>query len=196
MRHFALLIAILAAVAVIAGCGGSSDSSGSASGSPSSTSDSSETTTSSSGEEPTDEGGEGEEVLAKLEFISEADAICKRIQKKGAPLESQYSQLGESANTPPELKKLAGVVRKLLGYASEGIGEVQALDEPPADTKAVEDYAAVIDERISTGEEFADALEKGERSQANGLLEEAGEIATQAEKMASDYGFEVCGSSK
>lgn len=197
MRHFVLLVSLLATVAVIAGCGGSSGSSGGETSgttqdSSSPTSDSTGTTTSTVEEEPDESGG----TLSKSEFIAQADDVCKRTQEESAPLEARYNQQGESANTPPELKELGGMVRKLLGYAAKGISEVQELEEPAADTKAIEDYAAVINERISTGKDFAGALESGNQNQANSLVEKAGDIASEAESLAADYGFKVCGSNK
>jgi hypothetical protein len=195
MRHFVLLISLLAIVAVIAGCGGSSDSSDTASGTSNAASDGSSGSTTS----PADDGGsdgDGTSLVAKSEFITEADAICKRIQQKTAPLGDQYAQLGESARTPQDLEKLAGVVRELLDYADKGITGVQGLEEPAADQQVIEDYVATIKERIATGEEFADALEAGNQSEASSLSEEAGDISQEAERKAKSYGFAVCGIAK
>jgi hypothetical protein len=196
MRHFVLLVSLLATVAVIAGCDGS-DSSGSAtSGSSNASSDSSgatETTDSPSGGESEGESGGA---LTKSEFIAQADDICSRIQEETVPLENRYSQLGKSARSPADLKELAGVVRELLGYAGKGIGEVQGLEEPATDTEAIDEYAAVIEKRIATGKEFASALESNNQSEANSLIKENGDIGKEAEGLAKNYGFKVCGSSK
>ncbi len=134
--------------------------------------------------------------MAKSEFITEADEICKRTQQETGPLEDQYAQLGESASTPQDLEKLAGVVRELLDYADKGIAGVQELEEPAADQAVVEDYVATIKKRLVTGEEFADALEAGKQSEANSLIKEAGDISQEAERKAKSYGFAVCGIAK
>lgn len=193
MRHFSLAICLLVAVASIAGCGGSSASSSTSSDSSSDPSGSSSAPVDSTNS--TQEGKSGGS-LTKSEFIAQADDICAALQKKIAPLEANFQQLTETAKSASDFKKIAEVVRELVGYSANGIKQIQELEPPAADQGTITIYAGTVNSRVSTGKEFADALEAGEQAQVNSLSERGSDISEEVEQMAKSYGFKVCGSAK
>lgn len=193
MRHFFLAICLFLAVAAIAGCGGSSGASSDPSGSSSSSSDTSSApagSTSSTQEET------GDGPLTKSEFIAQADDICATIQKEGAPVEARFQQLSKAAKNASDFKKVADLVRELVGYSAKGIEQIQELEPPVADQGTIDIYAGTVNSRVSTGKEFADALEAGEQEKVNSLGERGSAIGEEVEQMANSYGFKVCGAAK
>jgi hypothetical protein len=185
MRHFPLAICLLVVIAAITGCGGSSGSSSSSSDSSSDPSSSTGSTQVTSGESPT-----------KSEFIAQADDICKTIKEEAAPLEARFQQLSEKAKSSSEFKQLADLLRELVGYSAKGVDQIQELEPPVADQGAVDAYTTTIDSRVSTGKEFADALDAGAQEQVSTLSKQASALTSKAEQMAKTYGFKVCGAGK
>ncbi len=193
MRHFFLAFCLLVAVAAIAGCGGSSGSSSDSSDTSSSSSDTSSAPVDSTSSTQEETSGQP---LAKSEFIAQADDICTTIQKEVAPVEASFQQLSETAKSASEFKKVADVLRELVGYSAKGIEQIQELEPPAADQDTINVYVGTVNSRISTGKEFADALEAGEQEQVSSLSEKGSAISKEVEQTAKSYGFKVCGNAK
>ena len=186
MRHFPPAICLLVVIAAIAGCGGSS-------GASSNSSDSSSDPASSTGSTQVETSGESP---TKSEFIAQADDICKTIKEEAAPLEARFQQLSEKAKSSSEFKQLADLLRELVGYSAKGVDQIQELEPPVVDQGAVDAYTATIDSRVSTGKEFAEALDAGAQEQVSNLSTQASALTSKAEQMAKAYGFKVCGAGK
>jgi len=189
MRHFFLAICLLVAIAAITGCGSSSGSSSSSSSSSDSSSDPSNSTSST-------QAGTSGEPLTKSEFIAQADEICKTIKEEDASVEARFGQISEKAKSASEFKELADVLRELIAYSAKGIKQIQELEPPAADQATINIYVGAVNSRVSTGKEFADALEAGEQEQVNSLSKKGNDISSEVEQMAKTYGFKVCGDAK
>lgn len=176
MRRYLLPIFILGILA-LAGCGGSSD-------------DPSDPTST-----ETAAGTQGES-LSKTEYIAEADQICKKAQEDAASMESQFTQLSEGISNPKQAKELADLLGELTAHTKREVAQLKALEPPPADAEVVNSFFAAVEDRIATGEDFADAVEDGDQSRVNSLNKQGSSQRTKSTSIAQRYGFKVCGAEK
>ncbi|MDQ3645716.1 MAG: hypothetical protein M3345_02130 [Actinomycetota bacterium] len=120
--------------------------------------------------------------LSKEEFIAQADAICK-----------QADEQTETLATPTSPAEAGGFVEKAQEITGESVRKIRELEPPAGDEDTIETMLNKVEEALAYLPTMAEA------AQAKDLktLQEAGRqlqaTAGEAQKIARDYGFEVCG---
>jgi hypothetical protein len=149
----AFVAAAIAVALVVAGCGGGGDSG----------------TTASS--------------ISKEEFISKADAICK----KGT--ERMQAAIGRLLKKQPNITKVTKdeqekiVATVMVPSVSREVKELRALGVPDGDEERVDAIIAALEEGVETAERDPEAVTNSSEV-----------IFGIASRLAGEYGAEVCGS--
>ena len=146
-----------------------------------------------------DKGGGGGEPLTKPEFISQADAICKKYEEKGESIKpeglpSDFDPTSPNA-TDEQLDKFGDFIEEVVDVFRGEVDELRDLT-PPADFQT--DYNRALELLDETGNEYEEASEAAhdaDRDKIKEKLEEADRHSNDANKIAKDYGLKVCGAS-
>lgn len=169
MRHrtIATLLALAALALLVAGCGSSGGASSSSSG------------------ESSSAGGEGSSSLTKAELIKQGDAICKKGNEDVEGEANEFAKENGIDVNKPSTSDQEDVISEVIGPAimrqAEKIGELGA---PSGEEEEVEAVVAAV-------EAGAEEAEQAPGSILNG---KGGGPFAEANKLASAYGFKVCGS--
>ena len=127
-------------------------------------------------------GGDGEERLSRAEFVSRADAICRKY-------EARLDALGQPTNVQ-ELRSFADKALPIARDGREELGEVT----PPEELE--ETYDAWLehgDEAIEIVERLRDAAADGDQAEIQRIARDAEETDRQSNRLAAELGFEQCG---
>jgi hypothetical protein len=127
-------------------------------------------------------GDGGGERLTREELIARADAIC-------AEASDRLDALGEP-ETPEQLARLAD---EAAAIAEEQLGRLRNL-RPPAENE--DEYAAMLDlteKQIEATRGISEAAAAGDADAAQARIAEVKRLDDEADRLASAYGFEVCG---
>lgn len=122
--------------------------------------------------------------LTKAEFIKQGDAICKQ---GNAEIEAGFEDFSEDNDIPQnqEPSKTQGVeiVETVIVPNIKQQGEeIRALGAPEGEEGQVEDLLDSLDAAVSEAEEDPESL-----------FDEKSDPFAEANRQATDYGFEVCG---
>lgn len=168
MRHrtIATLLALAAFAVLVAGCGSSGGGS------------------SSSGESSS-AGGEGSSSLTKAELIKQGDAICKQGNEDVEGEANEFAKENGIDVNKPSTSEQEEVVSEVIGPAimrqAEKIAELGA---PSGEEEEVEAIVAAVEA----------GAEEAEQEPGSILNGKGGGPFAEANKLASAYGFKVCGS--
>lgn len=121
----------------------------------------------------------GGDVLSKQEWIAAADAIC-------VELNDRLAEIPE----PETLEILAATGDEVNQLARDAIGELRALEPSPEEQDDVAELLDAFDALVDAGDEFVGAAADGEPPAE--LLRTMDAAADTAERLAADYGLEVC----
>lgn len=126
-------------------------------------------------------GGGGSESLTKAEFVEQADAICKQSSNRiGKEYEAfAKSQAKETGLSPMQWTETGEQI--LLPNVQAQAEELRELAPPEADADEISRMLDTFDAAVEEGQEDPKSL-----FSANSPLAEANELAR-------EYGFEVCG---
>jgi hypothetical protein len=169
----AAFVALLALVAVVAGCGGGGSSSDTTGGG----------TTSGESGGSTESSGSSGAAPTKAAFIKEGDEICTKDETE---LDKELEAFAEENNIDPEKGELSAdqetelFQELVLPNIAKQAEEIAALTPPEGDEETIEELTDTLSSEVEEAEE-----EGGKPS--NDTL--AG-----ATKMAQAYGFKSCGS--
>ena len=173
MRPWAALLAV---VLVLAGCGGSDDGA---------SSDAATDTV------PATEPSGGD----KASYIAAGDEICADAQIEAAALLEEAQALQQQSETlPPDefLSRAADFWQGQIDFAEDFRGQFAELEPPAEDAERHEEFLASVDEGISTATEIQQTLEDGNEVPGS-LSDEYRASVEEGNRLARDYGFQVCG---
>lgn len=123
----------------------------------------------------------GEEALTKVEFIEQGDAICEKAEKQSANEAEEFAK-----DNGFDLEKASGeeleeaVAAVLVPALSRQAEEIDALGAPEGDKEKVDAIVVALEDGTADVEDDPSLVFEGEP------LKEASRLAT-------DYGFKVCG---
>lgn len=180
IRPIALAVLALAIALIVGGCGGGS-------GSDDSNSNSNGGNSSEGGS--SSEGGGGTSSISKAEFIKEADGICAAGKKQ---VESEYAaylkkkgikEISPKASSRTEAEAQATEVIETIAIPAlrrqfDAIGALGV----PDDGEQVSAYHAAVEKGIKVGER-----------EPVSLFTSADKVFAEADKLADEIGFKVCG---
>lgn len=127
-------------------------------------------------------GGDGGERLSEADWIAQADAVCAEAQ-------AELDALPEPT-TPAELTELA---EEAVTIAEEQLSRLRELRPPEA---AEDDYTEMLDltaRQIELTGEIAEAAAARDQARVEELIEQGEEVDDEADALAAEYGFQVCG---
>ncbi len=130
---------------------------------------------------------------SKSHYIAEADRVCQSVQTQAAPLIRRLTSAAGSL-TAAQARQLAGVVQQLHSVGAQYISQLQALEQPSGDHKAIEKFLQPSKQTIAAIGQAGNALSNGQPTQALAVLQQAQPLAQQANTAAQAYGFKQCGS--
>ena len=167
---------LLAVVLVLAGCGGNDDGA--------STDVATDTA-------PATEATDGD----KASYIAAGDEICADAQTEAAALLEEAQALQQQSETlPPDefLSRAADFWQGQIDFAEDFRGEFAELAPPAEDAERHEEFLASVDDGISVATEIQQTLEDGNEVPGS-LSDEYRASVEEGNRLARDYGFQVCG---
>lgn len=173
MRAWGILSVV---VLVLAGCGGSDDG-----GNTDAATDTAPATNAAGGE--------------KASYIAAGDEICADAQIEAAALLEEAQALQQQSETlPPDefLSRAADFWQRQIDFAEAFRGQFAELEPPAEDAERHEEFLASVDEGISTATEIQQTLEDGNEVPGS-LSDEYRASVEEGNRLASEYGFQVCG---
>lgn len=120
--------------------------------------------------------------VSKEEFIEKADAICSQKLEESSAIE-QPTDLESTGNL------FAGVTPILVAQTRE----IRALEAPDEDAAVLEDWLNTQDELVVVFRTAAEAAGSGDQEGFDAAFTDANAIQAQSSRLASQYGFDVCG---
>jgi len=129
-----------------------------------------------------DGGGDGGERLSKAEFISQADAICRKY-------EARLDALGQ----PTNVSDLRSFADKALPIAREGREELGRLEPPAGLEDTYDSWLEHGDEAIEIVERLRDAAAENDQAEIQQIARDAEETDRESNRLAAEIGFEQCG---
>ena len=145
-----------------------------------------------------DGDGGGGEPLSKAEFISQADAICKKHEAEGdaikpEDLPSDFDPTSPNA-TEEQLDRFGDYIDKIVPVFRDQLDELRELT-PPEDFQTDYNRAlGLLDETANEYEEAGEAAHDADREKIKEKLQEGSRHSNDADKIATDYGLKECGS--
>jgi hypothetical protein len=125
--------------------------------------------------------GGGESRLSKEEFQQQANAICKRYDKKIAAI-----------GTPTSAAEIPAFVEKGIPLIRQGLAELRAL-EPPAELQ--DDFDQMLDETektIPAAQKLADAAAKQDVAAVQEAIKAGNDANTASDRLATRLGLSQC----
>lgn len=124
----------------------------------------------------------GNDALSKEEYIERADAICRETERQTQDL--------ERPRTPEEL---AGFVDEAERVTADLLRQLRDLQPPEEDRQEIDALLNKIQEALGYLPSIARAAEERSAARIKQLGRELREVSSEANEMARDYGFQVCG---
>lgn len=120
--------------------------------------------------------------VSKEEFIQQADDICS------AKLEES-----SAIPQPTDLESTGNLFREVTPILQAQTREIKALEAPDEDIEVLEDWLKTQDELVGVFQAAAQAAGSGDQEGFDAAFTEANAIQAQSSRLASQYGFAVCG---
>ena len=142
-------------------------------------------------------GSSGDDGPTRAEYIAATDARCTASNKRTRELNVQLRRAAASASDDRDLlRRLAPILQR--GYASvrDNAAAFEAADPPAADAAEVERIRDAYDEQAQQVRKLAAAARRGDIAAFGSLSEAQKAIITRARRLAREYGFRECGSSR
>ena len=139
--------------------------------------------------------GSGAEADARNRFVAEADALCTGVRKAGDGILARLERI--EAGTQPERTKatqLARVFGDQIRIIADFRNRLADLEPPPGDRARVAELVAALDDGAAALTRVRAALADGDFDRANELLPDYVAAVDEGNRLAREYGFEVCGS--
>jgi hypothetical protein len=124
----------------------------------------------------------GGERLTKAEFIAAADAICEQATRALDELEE-----------PDSLEKLADYAPRASEIVADQLERLRELRPPEADEGLIDRALDLSEQQNELAEEVGEAAAAGDRERAGELVGQIQPLDEEANHIAQEYGFDVCG---
>lgn len=168
---FRMCVALLACVAVTAGCGDEEDAASPASGSSA--------------------AKQAEQRLTKEEWIERADAICVETEDAQGEIEDSLAAI-RSRSYRGLFKKAARVIKEGVAETRDGFDRLQALKPPAADSAQVAEWLSAVDQMLGTYDDIVIGLRDGKRTRLVKAVREGERIDGEQEVLADLLGLVDC----
>lgn len=143
-------------------------------------------------------GGGSSTALSKEDFISQADAICTKYdQKFKDEVQPTYPAADptSTSTSDDDVKAFADPLSATHDLYSEQLDELRGLT-PPEDFQEQYDSAlASLDTSLQSIADAADAAGNADREGVTAAVQAGQTASSEADKIAQDYGLQVCGQS-
>ncbi len=137
-------------------------------------------------------GGSGSR-LSKQEFITKADAICKDANDAFDQIDFGDVDPTSAAATEEDLDRFGDALEEGIGIFRDEVSTLRDLN-PREDFEAAFDGAMDdLEAGIERLDEAANAAHDGDNATVRSKLNESQTFTDRADKVARDYGLEVCG---
>ena len=125
--------------------------------------------------------------VSKEDFIAQADDICR----------ASFDESAEISETidfeAGGLSGAATLFRETTPILENQTREIRALERPEEDQELLQDWLNTQGRLVEVFQTAADEAAAGEQRGFTEASTEANEIQAHASRLASEYGFEVCG---
>ena len=126
--------------------------------------------------------GAGNPGLPKAEWITRADKICATARDDIAALPR-----------PGTLAEVGAYATKTRKIAERELGALRNLDAPRTDRDTVMKMLQFVEDGIHATERVEKAAKNGDAEAATSAIDEVNGLTDRANKLARDYGLQVCG---
>ena len=141
-------------------------------------------------------GGGSGTALSKEDFIAQADAICtKHDDEFASEVEPTFPNVDPtSANTPDEaLKEFEEPLNATQELRSRQVDELRTLRPPEEFQEQWDTVLSFLDASVEELGRAADAVGEADREAMAAAFADGQEGSDEADRIARDYGFKVCG---
>lgn len=133
--------------------------------------------------------GGGSDRLTKTQVIAQGDVICKTFSDKAGPIGSGIT----SAPSVDNLAQYATAFGQLETVFKNMIDGLKGLSPPETDQKTYDAITKGLDDELVALREAKTAAESGDLTAFNTAGAKIGQLDSVTSKLATDYGFQVCG---
>jgi ABC-type phosphate/phosphonate transport system substrate-binding protein len=122
--------------------------------------------------------------ISKEEFITKADAVCQRGNKRMETALVGFLTKDKKIQKPNQADNEKFILTVLIPNLKREIKEIQALGVPDGDEEKVEAMIAALEEGLDTAEDNPEVVAAGTSDIVFGI----------ASRLAGEYGLATCGS--
>ena len=120
--------------------------------------------------------------VSKEEFVEQADDICSAALEESAGIPQ-----------PTDLESTGNLFAEVTPILENQTRDIRALERPEEDQDVLEDWLNTQEQLIEVFRTAADEATSGNQEGFDEAFTEANAIQAQSTRLASEYGFEVCG---
>jgi hypothetical protein len=131
----------------------------------------------------------GTDRLTKAELITQGDAVCKTFSDKAGPIGQDITAAPSADNLP----QYATAFGQLESVFSDMIDSLKALSPPEADQSTWDSITSGLTSELAALREAKTAAESGDLTAFNAAGTKIGQLDGETSKLATTYGFQVCG---
>ena len=127
----------------------------------------------------------GGDRLSKTDYVKQADATCRKYEKRLQPLERELTE----TQSPQAAAK---VIDRAIPVVREGVDELRDL-KPPEDLEGrVDEWLDLNEKNTETLEKLRDAAKAGDEQKISELAREADENEKRGDWIAREIGLKDC----
>lgn len=123
--------------------------------------------------------------MSREEYIEEADRLCAEADAKTRDLEPPKS--------PAELEEFAAEAQDITGQL---LDDLRDLEPPEEGRETIEQMLSKIEEAMGYLPDIQQAAAAGNTRELSGIAQNLQSAASEANRLAQEYGFERCGQSQ
>jgi hypothetical protein len=127
---------------------------------------------------------------ARAAYIRRGDNICREFRTRRGTL---LPQLNHAARAK-DAAALARVLRRIAAYSANAYREFAMLRKPKGDEPTLNSYLALEQQLTGTLKRAAAAYQRGDVRAGTAIIDAQPTLPDRARKIATAYGFTVCGS--
>jgi len=141
-------------------------------------------------------GGGSSSTVSKEDFIAQADAICTKHDAEFTnEIESTFPPVDPTSpsTSDEDLEKFEDPLHATQELRSRQVDELRALTPPEDFQEQWDTVLSFLDSSVEALGKAADAVGEADREAIAAAFAEGEEGSEEADSIAKDYGFEVCG---
>jgi hypothetical protein len=128
---------------------------------------------------------------AERAYISRADLICQSTDQALLPMRSQLQSIKDQSAS--QIAESVEIIDRGVKLEDAQLAKLEALPAPPADTTAIAQTWSALSAEIAYLKQYGPALNDLQFTKLRKLASDGDAAAIRLEKLASAYGFKVCG---